>query len=508
MSRWRVALILALVTAPFLFLAAVGAYYLWQSGHGWISWGIMAGCLALGYGLGWYWQHQRKMLAPVAEAAPSHWTDRDRAAWQLVTNRAKEAEKLDANRLSDVDHYVSTARDMALEIARFYHPGSADPISSLTVPEILTVIELASHDLAEIVDRYLPAGHLLTVRDWKRARAATDWYQSASNIYWLIAALFSPVNTGIRFAVSQVGLSTPWRMLQQNLILWFYTAYVHRLGNYLIELNSGRLRIGATRYQQLMGLDRGPAEAAPDAGAVKTVTLAILGQVKMGKSSFVNALLGEQLARTDIVPATNQVTRYQLQPEGIPSRLVILDTVGYAHEGPKADQLQVTYDTARQSDLVVLVVHARSPARQADLEMLDRLREWFKNQPDLRMPPILAALTHIDLLSPMMEWQPPYDWQNPKRPKEQQIAQAVQTVKDQLGLHLAGVIPVCTSLGKVFGVQEGFLPALSALLDEVHAVALLRCLRGEINAGKITKVFHQLLATGKQLVRVLWLGER
>ncbi len=36
------------------------------------------------------------------------------------------------------------------------------------------------------------------------------------------------------------------------LLVWFYTAYVHRLGTYLIELNSGRLRIGAVRYRELM----------------------------------------------------------------------------------------------------------------------------------------------------------------------------------------------------------------------------------------------------------------
>ena len=49
----------------------------------------------------------------------------------------------------------------------------------------------------------------------------------------------------MRYAASQLGLSTPLQMLQQNLFVWFYTAYVHRLGTYLIDLNSGRLRVGA-----------------------------------------------------------------------------------------------------------------------------------------------------------------------------------------------------------------------------------------------------------------------
>ena len=58
------------------------------------------------------------------------------------------------------------------------------------------------------------------------------------------------------------------------------------------------------------------------------MTVTVCGQVKQGKSSLINSLLGEQRARTDVLPATNEITRYELQPEGIPTRLVLLDTVG------------------------------------------------------------------------------------------------------------------------------------------------------------------------------------
>ena len=44
------------------------------------------------------------------------------------------------------------------------------------------------------------------------------------------------------------------------------------------------------------------------------------------------------------------------------------------------------------------------------------------------------------------------------------------------------------------------------LLDQAHAVALLRCLRAEADTGKVRKVFHQLLSAGKQAVKVLWQG--
>src|SRR5262249_60033459 len=122
-----------------------------------------------------------------------------------------------------------------------------------------------------------------------------------------------------------------------------------------------------------------------------------------------------------------------------PSRLDLLDTVGYGHTGAWQDKLPLTEKTARQSDVLLLVMHARNPARQADLEMLLALKRWYDAHPDLNMPPVLGVLTHIDLLSPAMEWDPPYDWRQPKRLKEQQIAHAVAAARGQLGRYLAGV---------------------------------------------------------------------
>jgi predicted GTPase len=508
MSRWRLVILAALIALPFLFLLGAGAVFLWERGWSLWFWWPMAACLCLAYLLGWRWQKKFRLLRLDFEV-PLHWTDRDRQAWQLVEARAKAASELDAVKLSTASFYLETAQEMGLELARFYHPRAQDPVGSLTVPEMLAVVELASHDLAEMVDQYLPGGHLLTVNDWRKAKKASDWYQRASNVYWLVSSLFSPINTGVRYVASHVGLSRPLQMLQQNLILWFYCAFIHRLGNYLIELNSGRLRVGATRYRQMLARVTGdgrsaPAEDAEPAEEVRQVTLTVMGQVKAGKSSFINALLGEQRAKTDVVPATAEVTRYDLHPEGISTHLVLLDTVGYGHTGPKQDQLRATQEAARQSDLLVMVLHATSPARQADLEVLRALRTWFESQPNLKMPPVVGVLTHIDLLSPKMEWAPPYDWQKPVRTKEQQIDQAVATVREQLGEALVGVVPVCASAGKVYGVEEWFLPALAELLDQAHAVAFLRCLRAETDTGKVRKVFHQLLAAGKEMVKLVW----
>jgi predicted GTPase len=242
----------------------------------------------------------------------------------------------------------------------------------------------------------------------------------------------------------------------------------------------------------------------PEQPPVPQVIIAVIGQVKAGKSSLINAVFGDQRALVDVLPVATEVTHYELQPANVPTRLILADTTGYGNEGPREDQLRATEDACRNADLILLVLHARNPARQADAVMLEKLSQWFATHPELRMPPILAVLTHIDLLSPMMEWSPPYDWISPKRPKEQQIHLALKTVEEQLPGKLSGVVPVCSLPGKVFGINEALLPAVAGKLGEARTVGLLRCLQAETDAGKIQKIFQQLLAAGKEAARMVW----
>jgi predicted GTPase len=508
MSRWRIILVVGLYIVPVLALAGMGVYWLIEKHLGFWVWWPLTACFGLALILGWYWQRKLRLLGRPDIEVPLHWTDRDRDAWKLVEAQAKRAETVDSKKLTDFDFYVSTAQLMAQELARAYYPRAADPVGGVTLPELLAVVELASHDLGEMVDRYLPGSHLLTIDHWRRTRQAADLYQKASNLTWLISSLFSPAETGIRFAASRLGVSKAWEKLQQNLLLWFYAAYVNRLGAYLIELYSGRLRVGVKRYRQLV-LAEGErneldAQLHLIEGRTARVTLTVLGQAKVGKSSVINAVLGEERANTDVVKATNEITRYDLTTADGGNKLALLDTVGYGHSGPKEDQVKATMAAAQESDVLILVLHARNPARQADLALLASLRDWYASQPDLRRPPVLAVLTHIDLLSPSMEWSPPYNWQEPTRLKERQIQQAVKAVQEQLGEFLEGCVPVCTAAERVYGIQEWFLPALTGILDEARAVGLLRALRKESEEEKYRKILRQFKAAGMATAKLLW----
>jgi predicted GTPase/membrane protein implicated in regulation of membrane protease activity len=514
LTKGRALVLVCLLATPLVFLAACGAYQAWLAGWWSWLWWAMAGSAALAMLLGWYWQRQHKLVR--VEFKPElYWSERDLKALELVKARAQAANQIQGETLLEPVFYFNTAEEMAKEMVHFYQPTATDYRGSFTMPEILAVVELVAHDLRELVD-YLPGGHQMTVNDWKLGWKLFDWYDQYSILSWAIYALLDPIGTALRYLASEVGISLPWTQLRHNLLLWFYTAFLQRLGTYLIDLNSGRLRVGASRYRELL---RGqpPAPVTPDLDdrtevvpapdgtpTVGQVTITLLGEVKAGKSSVVNAILGEQRARTNVLPETREITRYDLKHERISTRLSLLDTVGYGHSGPRQDQLAATQDAAQKSDLLLLVLHARNPARQPDVEMLQALRAWFTQRPDHKMPRVLGVLTHIDLLSPGMEWQPPYNWLQPARVKEKQIAEAVAAVREQLGEWLVGVVPVCVAEGKVYGVNEWLMPAVMELLDEAHALAMLRVLRAEIDIGKVRKVFDQFLEAGKQTARILW----
>ena len=512
-STWRLILLGLLLATPVLTLSAFGSLYLWQQGLSLWVWWPMMGAMFIGWYLAWYWQRSRVLLLPPEIEVEPHFTDRDREAAQRVEARARATVREQPDKLTEPNCYIQSARELADDLARFYNPKAVDAVDRLTVPEILAAIELAAEDLGELVSKYAPGGHLLTIGDLKNATKLAGYYDTGMAAYWGIMAIFDPINTALRYVASQAGSTAPMRLLQNQLTGWFYEAFLTRLGKYLIEVNSGRLRVGARRYRELraqMQIASQPnGTATPEAAdAVGSVTVTLLGQVQAGKSSLVNALLGEQRAGVSAVPSSEGARRYEVQSPGIASRLIVHDTHGYGHEGPRADQVEQTLELARQSDVLLLVLHGRNPARKADLAMLEKLSAWFAARPDLKAPPIVAVMTHVDLLTPAMEWAPPYNWVDGKRPKEQSIRDAVQAIQEQLGTHLEAIVPVNTAAGKLFGIDEGLLPALAVQLSEARGVAFLRTLKAEADRDKIRRTFQQTWELGKETARNVWAAFR
>jgi predicted GTPase len=521
MTRLRLIFLILLFAAPFAFLMGTGGYYLWKTGLMIWAWIPMFLCFVLAYFLAWRWT-KRNNLPPTDTDPPGYWTARDNTAWEKVVAKAKSYEKITSEQIEDPKHYSELALDLATQVAEIYNPGAETPFDHLTLPEVLACVELASADLDELVQKYVPGSHLLRIRDMKRARKAVGWYKTGMNVYWAGAAIFDPVQTALRYLASKAALGSLLNRIQDNIVLWFHTAFIHNLGRYLIELNSGRLKVGVKRYRELLTQHEAPpaddpnarpeptpaavGEAALDTAAhtatgPKAITMSVLGSVKAGKSSLVNTLLERNAAQVDRLPVTAGIRYDYALPGGQP--VSILDTSGYGQDGPSDEDFAAAVEASRDADLILLVTQATNPGRQNDIDLLDRLRAWFAAKPHLKMPPVVVVVSHIDLLSPKAEWNPPYDWKTGARPKEANIRECVSVVKEQVGERATDIVPMCGREGEQFGVKEGLIPAVASHLDHARGTAVLKAFEAETSAGQYEKIGEQVIAGGKKMLGIL-----
>jgi predicted GTPase len=530
MSKTRVALLLFLFLAPWLFMIGAGGYFLYYTAHPpdmwWVrwTWVPMFASITLSYFLASRWTRRSAGL-PGTEVPPeNYWTQRDKLAWEKVRAKASSYDKVTTDQLADPKHYTDLALDLAVQVGDVYTPGAVSgpeqAFDQVTLPELMTCVELAAADLNDLVQRYVPGSHMLRIKDMKRARKATDYYKIGQNVYWAGSALVNPIDTAMRFFASRSVLGGLFDRLQNNVILWFHTAFVHQLGHYLIELNSGRLRVGVKRYRELLAASKeppveqvqaavvidDPAAPVPKLVAVpagpKPVGIAVLGAVKAGKSSLVNALLGKQQAQVDVLPVQHIGMRYNVTlPGGQP--VTVLDTAGYGQDGPNEAELMAAVQASQEADLILLVTPATSPGRGPDVELLDGLKFYFAERPNLKLPPVVVVVNQIDLLSPKSEWSPPYNWQTGTRPKEANIRECVAAVREQVGPRATAVVPVCARTSETFGITEGLVPVIAMHLDDARGAAILRAFDAEGAADQFRRLGSQVVEGARKAWDIL-----
>jgi GTP-binding protein EngB required for normal cell division/translation elongation factor EF-1beta len=114
------------------------------------------------------------------------------------------------------------------------------------------------------------------------------------------------------------------------------------------------LRQICTRFQ-LVSLNR-PLEAAENLlGRNPPIDVAILGQFKAGKSSFINSLIGQFILPVGVIPVTTAITRLQY---GEKERVVVRHFDGSMTE-------------ARLDELADFTSEAKNPANQRNVELVD-----------------------------------------------------------------------------------------------------------------------------------------
>src|SRR5262249_8653605 len=144
-----------------------------------------------------------------------------------------------------------------------YHPFTADPLADVPVVELLTAFELAAEDLGGLC-RQIPGGDLIALAHWRRAVQVAGYLNRANDLYSFVLPFLNPVTGLTRLGTREWIVKPAWKSMQQNVLRWFYQAYVNRLGIHLIELLSGRLAIGAKQYRRLTRRPHAAPSTGPD----------------------------------------------------------------------------------------------------------------------------------------------------------------------------------------------------------------------------------------------------
>ncbi|MCA8997585.1 MAG: 50S ribosome-binding GTPase [Planctomycetaceae bacterium] len=509
----RTIVLALLTTVPLLIYLGLGAYALWQTGLFAETFWILPGCWLFTWLISRMWRPPSTEQV-IDQKSASHFTPRDQDAQAIIRRYQEQVDELSASELTDPHFYLTQSLALAQDLSRHYHPRAEDPINSLTVPEVLAAMRLAVDDIEGWMLHSVPGSHLVTIGQWKMLRHAPKWIERIQNAAWATGVLVNPANV-VKYLTSRLTMGPISQELQAEFLAAVYLRFIRQVGFYLIEMNSGRLRGGADKYRQaFQPKSRSVVSGIPDADMSpslmpESLTVALVGQVKAGKSSLVNALIGDQVAATDVLPETATVTRYHLDLPETRASLELLDTPGYADAGATPQQLQEVKQALRESAVAILVMDAHSPARSADRKVVDELKSWYASQPSLKPPPMIVCLTHIDLLSPMMEWDPPYNFRDPKSKKEHSIHEALAHVTELFGDCAKSVVAVCTDVerGREEFVETELLPALIRELSEGQSVALLKAYHRELGKHSVKKLLNQLKTGGKQLLQT-WVEER
>ncbi len=495
-----------LLSVPVLVLLPLGLLWLWQQAS--ISLWLIVGLSCTSLGLGWvlYLRQQRvQMLQNLPEVDPNrNWSEQGQAAWAKVDALANQVQP-NQYTLVEFDRLVALGEQVANTVALHYHPKAAQPLQETPLPYLLRIIELVCADLRKNFVSQIPGSHIITIGDiFRSGRLAS----LASQYYDVYRVLSLPINpTGSLMRELKDFLSKKLlNAATDNVKLWLLQTYVRKVGYYSIELYSGALVLDDIAFQQfktdyskdnLTESEQVESEAANVPS--EPLRVLILGQVKAGKSSLVNALFGELRAATDVLPQTSRLTPYLLSREDIDYALV-LDSAGY-EEQQQASQFFHSIETeVLRCDLILLVCAAHQAAREADKQVLSALNELYQRHIDVPQPPVLVVLSHIDRLRPVREWSPPYNIEQPDTAKAIQIRAVMEQVATDLNLPLAQIIPVNLQAEQRYNIEEGILPAMLNQLEGAHRVRYLRCMRLFKKDEYWQQLWKQTLSTGRVLV--------
>lgn len=472
-ASWLLTVAAVLIAAPYLIVFGIGSVWMWQRGLIWL-WAIGTGAPTLvGLALA---ERARRLLFPTADRRP-----RPPAALPPAGQAAQQAVREVSQRLQAEDPPLDrpevlekVAYDVVKEVletvAREFHPQAERPLAQVPVVHIAAMVELVARDFRQAFAKNVPGGNSITP-------GQLLWWREKGELAWQIGTYLWQMNR-VRRMCMRPGTALVQELQDHwgqglatksvgGLKQWAIDYCVTKAGDYAIQLYSGGFVLDDEYRPRISAEPQGiPFDQEP-------LQVLVVGQVKSGKSSLINALLGQVRAPVDTLPLTDEVDLYECQPAGLP-RIIVRDTPGYGAAGDQGDPFSRLGDEIQGCDLLLMVCTARSAARQSDRELLRQMHEFYARRPQQLMPPVVYVLTHVDQLP------------------EHVTPEAVAAVATDLGTDVTQIVPACVQWSRLVNL-EGLLAVIAAQVPAAERLKCLRCIRQIRKEQDEDKLLRQLL---------------
>ena len=412
---------------PLIVMGAAGLFYLF-SFH-WVSaitcvLVIMLGSVLLVIG-GRIW------LFPPETASTGNIDAGRRAIEKMISESGLEHDF----RLHDMSYWLQMAekldRDVGLAVTR-----SGSGWRGRSIGELLRGIESACRDLEHLVRQAVPGSRHIRLGDWLKAGGWMGWLgRVTSGGNSLMSAV--PSRGGI------TGMALSWlaskvaKKADDYLRQVMIRAVARRTGNFLIELHSGRWRNPSNN------------EVPNDLEEPKPILL-IIGSAGAGCTTVANGL-------RDL-------------PEMNGWEIIETSSLWSVESGSRG--ISQVVETVRQADAVVLLVRAVGAARDPEIRFLDRWNE--AGQGEVVASPLLGLLAAVDLVSPPLEWNPPYDLSHGTSRKEISMRACVEAARNCFGERVTDWRVTGCREGLWWGLREDVVPWLEMSLERARGIQLAK----------------------------------
>ncbi len=502
---WRSWILVMLLLGPFLVYVSLGMLWLWE--RGWIActvatilWLAAGGAFSI---LASRWtKTSRPLMPPLDWDSPRTFAPLDRDAWKLVQDEADQGDTLSFDVLLGADVYIETGRRLLKRLAAHYHPFNANPLDDVPVVELLTAFELAAEDLSGLC-RQIPGGDLISLSHWRRAVQVAGYINKANDLYSFVLPFLNPVTGLTRLGTREWIVKPAWKSMQQNVLRWFYQAYVNRLGVHLIELLSGRLVLGASRYRRLTRRPHATLPAGLDQ-ELEPISILVAGARGAGKSRLI-AKIQEGCS------GDQRLVKARLAPLGLDSSSIDslegarwIESSGYpvsaaAESRRDRASLQAAITAAADCDLLVLVVDGCQPDHANDVAFAQGWDRWFQQHPQHEVAPTLVVVTGVDRPEFGGAWNPSAQASTAPALRESLIRAQFDAVRALLPPTFQDIVAIGLGNETPFGIIEQLAPRLAPLLLKAERTALIRRLQKMSGQSKVGRLVRQLGQHGRSL---------